>query len=65
MGNGFAGKSKAYQQDVFRSERRAAYFRKLAREYGPQDALVRMVRDDGSEVTLAQLQEDYGKVRVD
>jgi SPP1 gp7 family putative phage head morphogenesis protein len=59
------GQPKAYQSEVFRSERRAAYFRKLSNKYGPQDALSRMVREDGSEVTLAQLQQSYGKVRVD
>lgn len=59
------GQPKAYQSEVFRSERRAAYFRKLSNKYGPQDALSRMVREDGSEVTLAQLQRSYGKVRVD
>ena len=56
---------KAYQSEVFRSDRRAAYFRKLSDKYGPQDALSRMVREDGSEVTLAQLQQSYGKVRTD
>jgi len=64
-GKWLMGKPKAYQKDVFRSERRAAYFRKLSRKFGPQDALTRMVREDGSEVTLAQLQQSYGKVRVD
>lgn len=59
------GQPKAYQSEVFRSERRAAYFRKLSNKYGPQDALSRMVREDGSEVTLAQLQQSYGKIRVD
>ena len=64
-GKWLQGQSKDYQRDVFRSDRRAAYFRKLSNKYGPQDALVRMVREDGSEVTLAQLQRSYGKVRVD
>ena len=64
-GKWLQGQSKEYQKDVFRSDRRAAYFRKLSNKYGPQDALVRMVREDGSEVTLAQLQRSYGKVRVD
>jgi len=64
-GKWLEGQSKDYQKDVFRSDRRAAYFRKLSNKYGPQDALVRMVREDGSEVTLAQLQRSYGKVRVD
>lgn len=64
-GKWLQGQSKGYQTEVFRSDRRAAYFRKLSNKYGPQDALVRMVREDGSEVTLAQLQRSYGKVRVD
>ena len=64
-GKWLKGQSDAYQKDVFRSDRRAAYFRKLADKYGPQDALSRMVREDGSEVTLTQLQQSYGKVRVD
>ncbi|MGA0792402.1 MAG: hypothetical protein ACO3O5_08225, partial [Burkholderiaceae bacterium] len=64
-GEWLLNKPKEYQKDVFRSETRAAYFRKLANKYGPQDALSRMVREDGSEVTLKELREDYGKVRVD
>ena len=56
---------KEYQREVFRSDSRAAYFRKLANKYGPQDALSRMVREDGTEVTLKQLQQSYGSVRTD
>jgi len=64
-GKWLLGKSKEYQKDVFNgSEQRAAYFRKLSREYGPQQALSRMVREDGSEVTLKQLQERYGNTRT-
>ena len=36
------------------------YFRRLSDKYGPRDAIARMVRDDGSELTLAQLQKRYG-----
>jgi len=64
-GKWLRGQPKEYQKEVFRSETRAAYFRKLANKYGPQDALSRMVREDGTEVTLKQLQQSYGKVRVD
>ena len=64
-GKWLRGQPKEYQREVFRSDSRAAYFRKLANKYGPQDALSRMVREDGSEVTLKQLQQSYGKVRVD
>jgi len=36
------------------------YFRRLSDKYGPRDAIARMVRDDGSELTLAQLRKRYG-----
>lgn len=50
---------KEYQDEVL-GKNRAAYFTKLSNKYGPQDALSRMVREDGSEVTLKQLQQRYG-----
>jgi hypothetical protein len=39
---------------------RVPYFNKLSKKYGPQEALARMVREDGGEVTLAQLRRLYG-----
>ena len=51
---------KAYQAEVLGSTR-AAYFNKIAEKVGPRDALARMVREDGSEVTLKQLQQRYGE----
>lgn len=36
------------------------YFRRLSDKYGPRDAIAKMVRDDGSELTLAQLRNRYG-----
>jgi len=36
------------------------YFRKLAKKYGPRDAIAKLVRDDGSELTLDQLRKRYG-----
>ena len=36
------------------------YFRRLSDKYGPRDAIAKMVRDDGSELTLAQLRKRYG-----
>jgi SPP1 gp7 family putative phage head morphogenesis protein len=36
------------------------YFNRLARQYGPKDAIAKLVRDDGSELTLSQLQKRYG-----
>lgn len=42
---------------------KVAYFDKLAAKYGPKDALAKLVRDDGSEVTLEQLRARYGAVK--
>ena len=48
----------AQQQEVLGSK--APYFRLLARKYGARDAMAKLVRDDGSEVTLEQLRRRYG-----
>jgi len=40
------------------------YFRKLSEKYGPQNALAKLVRDDGSELTLDQLKARYGPART-
>jgi SPP1 gp7 family putative phage head morphogenesis protein len=42
---------------------KVAYFNRLADKYGPTDAMAKLVRDDGSELTLAQLRSRYGPVR--
>jgi SPP1 gp7 family putative phage head morphogenesis protein len=39
---------------------KVAYFDRLAAKYGPKDAIAKLVRDDGSEVTLEQLRKRYG-----
>jgi len=39
---------------------KVAYFNKLADKYGPRDAIAKLVRDDGAEVTLDQLRKRYG-----
>jgi hypothetical protein len=36
------------------------YFNHLADKYGPRDAMARLVSEDGSELTLEQLQAEYG-----
>ena len=41
---------------------KAPYFRKLARKYDPDQAIRKLVRDDGSELTLADLRRRYGRV---
>jgi SPP1 gp7 family putative phage head morphogenesis protein len=39
---------------------KVAYFDKLAAKYGSRDAIAKLVRDDGSELTLEQLRARYG-----
>jgi SPP1 gp7 family putative phage head morphogenesis protein len=39
---------------------KVAYFNRLAGKYGPRDAIAKLVRDDGSELTLEQLRKRYG-----
>lgn len=39
---------------------KVAYFDKLSAKYGPKDAIAKLVRDDGSELTLDQLRARYG-----
>ena len=56
------GESKAdviaRQQQALGSK--APYFRKLADKYGADAAIAKLVRDDGSELTLDQLRKRYG-----
>ena len=42
---------------------KADYFDKLRRQYGPDAAIAKMIRDDGSELTLAQLRQRYGAIK--
>lgn len=39
---------------------KVAYFKRLSNKYGPRDAIAKLVRDDGSELTLDQLRARYG-----
>lgn len=41
------------------------YFDRLAAKYGPKDAIAKLVRDDGSELTLDQLRARYGTIKKD
>jgi SPP1 gp7 family putative phage head morphogenesis protein len=43
---------------------KVAYFDKLSAKYGPKDAIAKLVRDDGSELTLDQLRARYGPART-
>jgi len=58
-GEWLRSQSQAYQEEVL-GKSRAGYFDKLANKYGPQQALVKLVREDGSEVPLKILKERYG-----
>jgi SPP1 gp7 family putative phage head morphogenesis protein len=59
------GESKAdvlaRQQQALGSK--APYFRKLADKYGADAAIAKLVRDDGSELTLDQLRARYGAIK--
>ena len=47
------------QQSEILGAGKVDYFRRLSDKYGPKDAIARMVRDDGSELTLTELRERY------
>jgi SPP1 gp7 family putative phage head morphogenesis protein len=49
------------QQDVLGASK-VPYFNRLADKYGAKDAMAKLVRDDGSELTLEQLRKRYGPV---
>ena len=51
----------AEQQKVLGNK--APYFRRLAEKHGPETAIAKLVREDGSEVTLAELRKRYGPVQ--
>ena len=48
------------QADVLGASK-VPYFTKLSEQYGPQKAIAKLVSEDGSELTLKQLQARYGK----
>jgi SPP1 gp7 family putative phage head morphogenesis protein len=47
------------QQDVL-GPSKVPYFNRLVEKYGARDAMAKLVRDDGSELTLEQLRKRYG-----
>ena len=47
------------QQDVL-GPGKVPYFNRLVEKYGARDAMAKLVRDDGSELTLNQLRKRYG-----
>jgi SPP1 gp7 family putative phage head morphogenesis protein len=58
-GQWLAKQPRATQADAL-GPGKVAYFNRLAKKYGPTDAMAKLVRDDGSELTLAQLRSRYG-----
>ena len=58
-GEWLSKQSAAVQADALGAGK-VPYFNRLAKQYGPKDAIAKLVRDDGSELTLAQLQKRYG-----
>jgi SPP1 gp7 family putative phage head morphogenesis protein len=62
-GDWLANQPRATQAEVL-GPGKVPYFNRLAEKYGAKDAIAKMVRDDGSELTLAQLQKRYGPARA-
>lgn len=60
-GQWLAKQSKATKAEAL-GKSKVAYFDRLSAKYGPKDAIAKLVRDDGSEVTLEQLRKRYGKL---
>ena len=48
------------EQEKVLGKGKVPYFNKLAEKYGERNAIVKLVRDDGSELTLEQLRKRYG-----
>ena len=57
-GQWLSNQSKATKADVLGAEK-VPYFNRLARKYGPTDAIRKFVSQDGSELTLEQLKRRY------
>jgi len=47
-------------QEKILGKDKVKYFNQLAEKYGARDAMAKLVRDDGSELTLEQLRKRYG-----
>jgi SPP1 gp7 family putative phage head morphogenesis protein len=60
-GEWLAKQPRATQADAL-GEGKVAYFNRLTKKYGANDAMAKLVKDDGSELTLAQLRQRYGPV---
>jgi SPP1 gp7 family putative phage head morphogenesis protein len=61
-GDWLSKQSKETQEEVL-GKGKTTYFNRLSDKYGPKDAIAKLVRDDGSELTLKDLQKRYGKIQ--
>jgi SPP1 gp7 family putative phage head morphogenesis protein len=61
-GEWLAKQPRSVQAEALGPEK-VSYFNRLADKYGPRDAIAKLVRDDGSEVTLDQLRKRYGPAK--
>ena len=50
------------QEKILGKQGQVGYFKALSKKYGPDDAIRRFVRADGTEKTIADLKRDYGPV---
>jgi len=60
-GQWLAKQSKSVQEQAL-GKSKVPYFKKLSAKHGPKDAIAKLVRDDGSELTLQDLRKRYGKL---
>jgi SPP1 gp7 family putative phage head morphogenesis protein len=60
-GQWLAKQSKSVQEQAL-GKSKVPYFKKLSAKHGPKDAIAKLVRDDGSELTLQDLRRRYGKL---
>jgi SPP1 gp7 family putative phage head morphogenesis protein len=58
-GEWLSKQSKSVQAEALGASK-VPYFNKIAEKYGPKNAIAKLVRDDGSELTLEQLRRRYG-----
>jgi hypothetical protein len=50
------------QEDVLGKDK-VVYFNKLVEKHGARDAMAKLVRDDGSELSLDDLRKRYGAIK--
>lgn len=61
-GDWLAGRPLKEQEKILGNQGQVGYFKALSKKYGPDDAIRRFVRADGTEKTIADLKRDYGPV---